>query len=100
MDEHLEVRRRVLIVAYRRYLVADQALQAARASAMSWFPEAPPRSTMPIGDPGSRIRRLHDRRDRALARLALARQELEEAQKRQRQRRVRTAPRVMYISLL
>jgi hypothetical protein len=99
MDEHLEVRRRVLIVAYRRYLVADQALQAARASALSWFPEAPPRSTMPIGDPGSRIRRLYDRRDRALARLSLARQELEEAQRRMRQRRIHATPRVVCISL-
>lgn len=99
MHEHLEVQRRVLIVAYRRYLVADQALQVARAAALSWFPEAPPRSTMLIGDPGSRIRRLYDRREQALALLDLARQELEEAQRRMRQRRVRTPPRVKRISL-
>ena len=84
MHEHLEVQRRVLVVAYRRYLVADQAVYAARTSALSWLPDAPPRSIALIGDPGSRIRRLHDRRDRALARLALARQALEEAHNRQR----------------
>jgi hypothetical protein len=99
MHEHLEVQRRILIVAYRRYLAADQALQAARTAALVWFPEAPPRNTMLIGDPGSRIRRLHDRRERALARLALARQELEAAQRRAQQRQIRTMPRTMRISL-
>lgn len=79
MHENLEVHRRILIVAYRRYLVADQAFQAGRAAALSWFPEAPPRSTMLIGDPGSRIRGLHERRDRALTRLNLAHRELEKA---------------------
>jgi len=41
------------------------------------------------GDPGSRIRRLYERRDRALARLSLARQALAEAQDRLRKRRSR-----------
>lgn len=90
MKDHLEVQRRVLLVAYRRFLAADDALRSAGAAALSWFPERPPRSTMLIGDPGSPIRRLHDRRDRALARLMLARQALEEAQNRARRRRVRT----------
>lgn len=96
MDEHLEVQRRILIVAYRRYLVADQSLQAARAAALSWFPEAPPRSNMLIGDPGSRIRRLLDRRDRALARLYLARRELEAAKSRLLQQRVGETVRITY----
>jgi hypothetical protein len=90
MHEYLDVQRRVLIIAYRRYLTADQALQAARIAALSWFPEAPRRGTTLIGDPGSRIRRLNDGRDRALARLTLARQELEAAQRRMMLGRVRS----------
>lgn len=82
MHEHLVVQRRVLIIAYRRYLAADEALQSARLAAQSWFPEAPRRGPMLIGNPGSRMRQLHDRRDRALARLVLARQELKAAQRR------------------
>lgn len=84
MESQLEAHRRVLVVAYRRYLAADRALETARSTALRWFPEAPARSTVLIGDPGSRIRRLHERRDRALAHLELARQALEEAQDRVR----------------
>jgi hypothetical protein len=90
MQGHLQAHRRLLIVAYRRYLAADRALQIARSAAVSWFPVAPSRNTMPIGDPGSRIRRLYEHRDRALARLTLARQALEEAENRMRERRRRT----------
>jgi hypothetical protein len=41
---------------------------------------------MLIGDPGSRVRHLYEHHDRALARLKLARQALEEAQSRFRSR--------------
>lgn len=90
MHSHLEAQRRILIVAYRRYLAEDRALQVARSSALSWFPKAPAKATLPIGDPGSRIRRLYERRDRAIARLILARRALEEAQSRLRVRGDRT----------
>jgi hypothetical protein len=86
MQRHLDAHRRLLIMAYQRYVVADRALQAARLNAVSWFPEAPARGTMLIGDPGSRIRRLYERRDRALAHLTLAQRVLDEAQDRGRQR--------------
>lgn len=79
MYGRLEARRRILFVAYRRYLTADRALQRARTNALSWFPEPPARGTMLIGDPDSRIRRLYESRDRALARLTLVRRALEEA---------------------
>lgn len=82
MHEGMENQRRILIIAYRRYLVADRALKAARRAALVWFPDLPPKSAMLIGDPGSPIRRLHDRRQRALARLVLVRQELKTAQGR------------------
>jgi hypothetical protein len=82
MEGYLEAERRFLLEAYRRYLRADRALQAALAAAVIWFPERAPRKTLPIGNPGSRMRRLHERRDRALARLMLARQELARAHRR------------------
>ena len=90
MRRHLEPQRRVLVIAYQRYLAADRALQSARATALSWLPEAPTRHTPLIGDPGSRVRRLYEQRDRALARLTLARRALEEAQSRTRQHTSRT----------
>jgi hypothetical protein len=99
MHEHLDVQRRVLIMAYRRYLAADQALQTARIGALRWFPEAPQRGTTLIGDPGSSIRRLNDQRDRALARLTLARQELEAAHRRMRLLRVRSKSEAKFIRL-
>lgn len=90
MHRHLEPQRRVLVIAYQRYLAADRALQSARSNAMSWLPKAPSRHTSLIGDPGSHIRRLYEHHDRALARLALAREALEEAESRMRKRRRRT----------
>jgi hypothetical protein len=89
MHADLEVRRRVLISAYRRYLAADRDLQAAQTGARLWFRQRPAKKTVLIGDPGSRIRTLTDRRDRALARVSLAMAALDEARHRVRLRSVR-----------
>ncbi len=89
MHGYLEAHRRILFKAYRRYLAADSALQSARSAALIWLPEAPARKTMLIGDPGSRVRQLCERRDRALTRLKLARQALKEAEIRSRNKRAR-----------
>lgn len=89
MHADLEVRRRVLIAAYRRFMVADRDLQAAQTGARRWFRQMPARNTVLIGDPGSPIRALTDRRDRALARLSLAMAALEEARRLVRRRSVR-----------
>ena len=87
MQVELEVRRRALLLAYRRYFEADRAFVVAAREARAWFPigEAPPRWT--IGQPGSRLRALHDRRERALQRLQVARQKLEHARLRLAARR-------------
>lgn len=89
MHADLEARRRVLIAAYRRFLAADRDLQAAQSNARRWFRQMPAKQTELIGDPGSRIRALTDRRDRALAHLSLAMAALEEARRRVRLRSVR-----------
>lgn len=79
MQTRFEARRRILIAAYRRYLAADRALQSARGAARVWCPETPVRGVALIGDPGSRVRRLYERRERALARLTIARSALDDA---------------------
>jgi hypothetical protein len=82
MDPTLEIHRRVLVRSYRRYLAADRSYQAAIAQAATWFPVVESKGVIMIGDPGSAIRRDYERRDRALARLRLARSLLEEARLR------------------
>jgi len=73
MRPELELRRRALLSAYHRYLAADRACRLAEKEALSWFPIKNHPSVPPIGHPGSPLRRLHDRRDRAIFRLQLLR---------------------------
>ncbi len=93
MHAYTEIHRRMVLNAYHRFLAADRSLQKAQSAALSWIPEPAAQKTMIMGDPGSRVRQLHDRRDRALARLTLFRQALSEDQ---RGRRIRK-PRVLLI---
>jgi len=87
MTPELEIRRRAFLVVYRRYIAADREWRQAQREAISWFPVASPRSVAPIGDPGSRVRRLHDRRGRAVDQLAVAMLMLHEARRRVARRR-------------
>lgn len=82
MKFETDPRRRALLIFYRRYLAADRAWRLAQAEAVSWFPAQFRPAVPPIGDPGSKLRRLHDRRDRALARLKVAHLKLGKAQER------------------
>ena len=87
MHSDLLVRRRVLVVSYRRYLDADREWISAVRDAASWFP-AEERSTLPmLGDPGSRVRRLYEIRERALQRLLAAREKLQRARSRLSERK-------------
>jgi hypothetical protein len=90
MPSDLDLRRRVLVKLYRRYIAADRAWVLETQSAVAWLPETPPEKLALIGNPGSRVRRLYDRRRDALERLHAARAKLEAA----RQRRV---PRVVLL---
>ena len=63
MTPDINFRRRTLLVFYSRYLNADRALRLAQEEALSWFPQDARPLVPPIGNPGSRIRRLYDRRD-------------------------------------
>ena len=80
----LEKHRRILILALRRYQEAAREWSLAAQAARDWFPLSARRAALAIGSPGSRIRRLHEQRERALLRLAAARQLLDEARTRPR----------------
>ena len=94
MHQYAEFDRRMVLQAYHRYLSADRSLQLAQAEALSYFPELGSRKTMLMGDPGSRLRQLVQRRDRALARLVFLRAAL-----KANQRNIRIRQRTRYISL-
>lgn len=76
--EHPDFRvpRWVLIESYRRYIDADRQWDVAKRAAQSWFPAEGPPAVVRLGDPESKVRRLYNARERARARLMLARAEL------------------------
>jgi hypothetical protein len=80
MDPELNAYRRVLIKAYHDYLSADCSLQIATQTAEAWMRIRPERRVLLIGDPGSPIRQLYEKRERALARLMRLRDALKEAE--------------------
>jgi hypothetical protein len=82
MQSDLDLRRRVLVKLYRRYTVADRAWVLETRSAAAWLPEAPPEKLALIGNPGSRVRRLYERREAAMEQLHVARAKLAVAQRR------------------
>ena len=92
MTPEIEPRRRAVLIIYRRYVAADRAWRLAQREARSWFPAAARPTVPPIGNPGSRVRDLHDRRERALDQLAVALEKLHAAQRR-------TARRIRILSL-
>ena len=92
MHPDLDRRRKFLVFAYRRYLDADQAWMAAGHEAASWFPVHPANKTPPIGNPGSRVRKLHDRHEVAPAALFIARIKLESTRRRLIARKMQDRP--------
>ena len=89
MNPELFAYRRVLIKAYQHYLSADRSLQIATRKAEDWMRVRPERGILLIGDPGSPIRQLHEKRDRALARLQRTLEFLREAELNYARRAVR-----------
>ncbi|MGS4947494.1 hypothetical protein ACVDG3_18610 [Meridianimarinicoccus sp. RP-17] len=82
MTFDIEVRRRALFLFYDRYIRAERSLRLAQRGARAFFPEGARPSVVLIGNPGSRMRRLSDQRDRRLAQLTLAHQRFHEARRR------------------
>ena len=99
MHIDLKIRRRVLLVTYQRCLRTDRAWIVALREMKAWFPvtNQPYRST--IGSPGSPMRRLYERRERAILQLETARRKLEEAKRRLAARRQKPqAPRALLVT--
>ncbi|PUB16183.1 hypothetical protein [Yoonia sediminilitoris] len=82
MHADLVTRRRVLLLTYQRYMAADRAWKLAIRETQSWFPPARQSPASKMGNPGSPMRRLYDRRERAIQQLQTARLKLEVAKER------------------
>ncbi len=67
MIPDLNFHRRVLVVLFRKYLDADRAWRLAQTEALSWFPLDTRSAGSLMGNPGSHLRRLYERHDRALS---------------------------------
>jgi len=99
MHRDIETNRRVLLLAYRRFLEVDRAWDMALREVNSWFPSAGKVGLSILGNPGSPIRRLHDQRDRAIRQLEAAYQKLEVAKIRLAARRQKTqAKQILFIT--
>jgi len=97
----LQTRRRVVALAYRRYVEADHAWSSSTQSAMSWFPNARQGHVAIIGNPGSKVRRLYRQRERAMLQLETARLKLKIAKSRilKRNRQASIGPLLIGLSL-
>ncbi len=97
----LQIRRRAVAMAYRRYLEADYAWNSSTQSAMSWFHAARQAHVAIIGNPGSKVRRLYRQRERAMLQLETARLKLNAAKTRllKRHRHADTGPLLIGLSL-
>jgi len=82
MHPDLRGRRRVLVESYQRFLIADREWVVAVRQARAWMPgEISPKQGV-MGNPGSKVRRLYEQRDRAVRRLQLVREALGRARLR------------------
>ncbi|KUJ73188.1 hypothetical protein AVO45_15720 [Ruegeria marisrubri] len=89
MHPDLRTRRSVVFRARLAYDEADAAYRAEVRRAAELVPEAHRRYYWSIGNPGSPVRRLYERRDRALQRLNVALVKLEAARERMAARNAR-----------
>lgn len=93
MHSDIALRRRVLQRAYLRYQAADQAWIMAVRDVRAWFPAESKPGRWVIGDPGSSVRRLYEKRERARMQLEVAYLKLKVARQRMIGRRSSEQPR-------
>lgn len=82
MRHDLELRKRVLAMTYLRYAEADLSWRRVSAAARQWFPESDRPQRWTIGAPKSPVRKVYERRQRALAQFLAARRKLTQAKER------------------
>ncbi|WP_051357676.1 hypothetical protein [Leisingera caerulea] len=97
MHPDLQLRRSVLLKASLRFERAEADWRGAVAKASELVPQAHRHSYWSIGDPGSRVRELYNRRDRALNMLSVAVLKLEAARRRLRERQADRGPRTVLL---
>ncbi len=82
MHADLAARRRLLLLAYKRYMEADRSWSVAIEETRTWFPKEGATRFSGIGNPGSSIRALYEQRAKAISRLEAARIKLEVGKQR------------------
>ncbi len=98
MHTDLETRRRVFLIMYQRYMVAERTWNLAQREMKTWFPAESQPNPCTIGSPDSQIRRLFEQRRRAMLQLEAARVKLRTGKERltkKRQRPVMTTLRYL-----
>lgn len=78
--------RYLLVLTYRRYLDAELGWIRARRAARAWFPPSSQPYRWTIGSPESALRKVHEKRQRALLQMEAARRKFQQA-KAQSERR-------------
>ena len=86
MHTDLQINRRVVINATQSYTRADADWHRGLSHVAEIFPDVLGHGFWQIGNPGSRIRKLYERREQALRHLDVARLKLQTARKRLRDR--------------
>lgn len=99
MLAELRTRRRAVALAYHRYIEADEAWNRSAERAMNWFPGARQAHLAIMGNPGSSVRRLYQKRERAMLQLETARLKLKVAKLRLLKRRQQTSTRTLLIGV-
>ncbi|UWQ86031.1 hypothetical protein [Leisingera caerulea] len=97
MHPDLQLRRSVLVRASLRFEKAEADWRAAVIKASELVPQAHRYSYWSIGHPGSRIRELYNRRDKALNLLTVALLKFESARHRVRERQAGRGPRAVLL---
>lgn len=97
MHADLAARRRLLLLAYRRYMEADRCWSVAIEDMKTWFPTEGASRLSRIGHPGSPIRLLYEQREKAISRLETARIKLEVGKRRLAEQRGRTGTRTILL---
>ncbi|TMV58320.1 hypothetical protein FGG78_36515 [Thioclava sp. BHET1] len=98
MQPELRSRRRVLGLALQRYSEADRDWRSALLEMKRWFPASSALYHDAIGDPGSRLRNLHDARTKALLRFETAHVKFVTARARAARRAARGAAHLLILS--
>lgn len=98
MRPELATRRRALRLTFQRYVEADREWRRALLDMKRWFPVSIVQHGAAIGNPGSRVRKLHDARTRALIQFEAARRKFEMAKQRLAGRTGRSTQGVLVLS--